>query len=476
LLRGSYDLGGGRSLDDGAVLAVMSDDNPSSVTHIITATAGAGGGISPSGAITVTEGSNQTFTITATEGYRVSDVEVDGSSVGAVTSYTFTSVTAAHTIAAMFVEADSPTYTVTFDANGGTVFPTTAQTGADGKLPSLPTPTRSGSYSFDGWYTTESGGTKVTTATVFSENTTVYAHWTYTDSSGGDSGGGSSSGTSATISISTATYYTGDGKDITVTLTPGNYTLIDIKNGNTTLIKGTDYTVDGNTVTIKAAYLATLATGEHKLTFDMSDGTDPVLTVTIEDGEPPLGAWTNPFADVKESDWFYGDVQYAYLNGLFNGTSATTFSPQMPMTRGMLVTVLGRLAGVDVSKYTASSFDDVATDQYYAAYVEWAKENGIVAGIGDNLFAPDADITRQDMAVILYRYAQFMDIDLPKKKELLPFADDADVASYAEEALYAMQEAGIISGKPGNLADPKGKTMRAEVAAMLHRFAEAIAE
>ncbi|MDR1558495.1 MAG: S-layer homology domain-containing protein [Clostridiales bacterium] len=100
----------------------------------------------------------------------------------------------------------------------------------------------------------------------------------------------------------------------------------------------------------------------------------------------------------------------------------------------------------------------------------------LVYGVGDNKFNPDAPVTRQDLAAILYRYTRFMHIDLPKKKERLPFADDANIASYAREALYAMQEAGIIYGKPGGLADPRGQATRAEAASMLHRFVEAIAE
>jgi hypothetical protein len=197
----------------------------------------------------------------------------------------------------------------------------------------------------------------------------------------------------------------------------------------------------------------------------------------IEDADTPLGfytLWDSPFTDVQNDSWHFGDVEYAFENGLFAGTNTTTFSPTTPMTRGMIVTVLGRLAGADVSGYTTSSFSDVPTGQYYSAFVEWAQKSGIVSGVGAGSFNPDGSITRQDLAVILYRYAQFMEIDLPKKNAAAAFADDADITGYAREALYAMQEAGIISGKPGNLADPQGQATRAEVAAMLHRFVEAI--
>jgi hypothetical protein len=314
--------------------------------------------------------------------------------------------------------------------------------------------------------TISGSGTVTVTATV-AGYTAVLTVTVATPSAGG---GGSPSGASAAISVSTAAYDAESGEDIVVTLTPGEHTLTAIKNGDATLVKGTDYTVSGSTVTIKSEYLSTLAPGRHTLTFDMSGGTDPVLTITIEDSETPLGAWANPFTDVDESAWYYDDVGFAYTHGLFTGTSATTFSPQMPMTRGMLVTVLGRLAGADTGKYTASSFSDVAEDQYYTAFVEWAAQSGIVLGIGGNLFAPDSDVTREQMAVILYRYARFMDINLPKKNDRIPFADDAEIADYAREALYAMQEAGIIGGKPGNIADPRGSATRAEVAAILRRY------
>lgn len=113
----------------------------------------------------------------------------------------------------------------------------------------------------------------------------------------------------------------------------------------------------------------------------------------------------NPFEDVRENDWFYHNVEYAYLNSLFSGTSAATFAPNTPMTRGMLVTVLSRMSGADGSGY-AVSFDDMPDSAYYAKYTEWAREKGIVSGVGGNHFDPDASITRQDMAVMLARWAQ----------------------------------------------------------------------
>jgi hypothetical protein len=140
------------------------------------------------------------------------------------------------------------------------------------------------------------------------------------------------------------------------------------------------------------------------------------------------------------------------------------------MTRGMLVTVLGRLAGIDTAKYPNSTFGDVAAGQYYAPYIEWAQQNGIVSGIGANKFAPEDNITREQMAAVLWHYAQYAGIKLPATKAYPAFADEADIAGYAQDAVAALVKAGIISGKPYNLLDPQGNATRAEVAAMLHRF------
>jgi hypothetical protein len=185
-------------------------------------------------------------------------------------------------------------------------------------------------------------------------------------------------------------------------------------------------------------------------------------------------AWANPFGDVKESDWFYSDVAYAHAGGLLGGTSDGTFSPNTPMSRAMLVTVIGRLAGAGVGGYAnASSFSDVPAGQYYAPYVAWAHANAIVNGVSDSAFAPGAPVSRQDLAVMLMNYVRFTDRLLPVKQAYGGFADSADIAAYARPAVEALYQAGIIGGKPGNRFDPNGSATRAEAAAILRRFAEA---
>ncbi len=176
--------------------------------------------------------------------------------------------------------------------------------------------------------------------------------------------------------------------------------------------------------------------------------------------------------DVTGTDWFYNDVAYVLDNNIFKGTSDTTFSPNQAMTRAMFVTVLGRNAGVgdsSASYPSTSVFDDVANDAYYASHVKWAVENGITVGVSKTEFAPNAQISRQDMATMMLRYAKAMGIRLPEMSKEA-FGDDADIAVYAKEAVYKLKAVEIINGKDGNIFDPKGSTTRAEVAAVLHRF------
>ena len=192
--------------------------------------------------------------------------------------------------------------------------------------------------------------------------------------------------------------------------------------------------------------------------------------------DPEITPWDNPFVDVRESDWFYDDVEFVHKNGLVQGTSGNTFSPGMPTTRGMIVTILGRLYGVDIDNEGDCEFDDVDNAMYYAPYIAWAARSGIVEGVGSNRFEPNREIARQEMAAILWRYAKFigMDVSLDGGVNYLSFNDVDDIHSYALEPMAWNSCHGIMNGKPGELLDPLGLATRAEVAAMLHRFAEYI--
>jgi hypothetical protein len=188
---------------------------------------------------------------------------------------------------------------------------------------------------------------------------------------------------------------------------------------------------------------------------------------------------------VADDAWYAADVLWAYANGLFRGTEDNVFSPDLTVTRGMLVTVLGRMYGDEAGAYAqvvveaeaaadaTTGFDDVAPGKYYTPYVAWAQESGIVAGVGGNRFSPDAEITRQDLAVIITRYADFAKKQFPVTLQYAAFADEAEIAGYAQSAVQTLYCGGIVNGKPDNRFDPRGSTTRAEVAAILHRFIEA---
>lgn len=177
-----------------------------------------------------------------------------------------------------------------------------------------------------------------------------------------------------------------------------------------------------------------------------------------------------PFTDVSTSDWFYSDVMFVYENGLFSGTDSRSFSPNASMTRAMLVTVLYRLEGEPVGT-GSSSFSDVRSGSYYEKAVAWAAANGIVTGTGSTSFSPDAKVTREQLAAILYRYAQYKKLDTDAGAKLDSFSDAGNVSGYASEALSWAVSEGLINGASGRLM-PKGDATRAQVAAILHRFVE----
>ena len=179
--------------------------------------------------------------------------------------------------------------------------------------------------------------------------------------------------------------------------------------------------------------------------------------------------WQNPFSDINSNDWFYSDVEYVYTNNLFKGITETEFEPNVTMTRGMLVTVLWRMQDSPAAE-NQNPFGDVPDNVYYTDAVKWAAENGLVNGMSNNLFNPEAEITRQDIAVILLRYLDYINADYVITEEYRIFADEAEIADYAKNAVQVMNKLGIINGKGNNMIDPQGKATRAEVAAMLRRI------
>ena len=203
--------------------------------------------------------------------------------------------------------------------------------------------------------------------------------------------------------------------------------------------------------------------------------TEGVTSVRMTKNVTVYAGWRRtelPFTDVRGDDWFYDDVAYVYENGLMNGTSETTFSPYISTTRGMIVTILYRMEGRP-AVLEACPFTDVKAGAYYERAIVWAAENGIVKGYGNGCFGPDDQITREQMAAILYRYAKNrgLDVSVGENTNILSYDDALDISEYAVPAMQWACGAQIIHGADGRLT-PGAKATRAQVAAILHRFCE----
>ncbi len=217
-------------------------------------------------------------------------------------------------------------------------------------------------------------------------------------------------------------------------------------------------TVKGNKLTINA--------NADTVTYNYDCGNGNTATFKLIDT-------TLPFTDTKQGSWYAGDVWYVLKSGLMAGTSDTTFSPQSATTRGMVATILFRLAGEPLL-FNENTFTDVAAGRYYTKAVEWAALEGIVSGYGNGKFGPNDSITREQLASILYRYASMNDYDTSATADVTKFADSNKISNYAKTALSWANGAGLLYGKDNNLLDPKGKATRAELAAILHRFCDKI--
>ena len=173
------------------------------------------------------------------------------------------------------------------------------------------------------------------------------------------------------------------------------------------------------------------------------------------------------FEDVSSDSWYYTYVEYVYQNDMFNGTSDTTFEPLTEMTRAMFVQLFANLDGSDLTKYTQTKFTDVDMNAWYGGAVAWAEANKVVNGTSETTFAPNQNITREQMCVLLVNYAAYADIDLtldtPKETE---FTDADEVSSWAKDAVTVCAAAGIINGKGDGRFDPLGTATRSEVAAL----------
>lgn len=298
------------------------------------------------------------------------------------------------------------TFNVTFDANGGTVTPETMTTDENGKLADLPVPVRKG-YRFDGWFTSADGGNQVTMNAAFIDDTVVYAQWTYVGSSHHRP---SHSGSASRPS------------------------------GSSTVSKPSD------------------DSGRKSKTDDEPEQ-------DTEPEEVPSNVWQNPFTDVAESSWYYDAVRFVSESGLMTGTKPTLFAPETVLTRAMLAQILYQQAGSPAVS-GSSPFVDVPAAEWYTDAVIWASQQSLVSGYSSGVFAPNDPITREQLAVILWRHA-----NQPSEPsaELL-FADAAVANSYAVPALRWAVGAELISGMSGNRLAPSGVVTRAQAAQMLKNY------
>lgn len=263
-------------------------------------------------------------------------------------------------------------------------------------------------------------------------------------SSGGSSSGGSSSSSRPDASVSGVGGTVSASSNGTVTITPDEgYEISAI-------------TVNGEPVAIPA---------DGRLTgLDRNDK----VVVTFS----PITEGDKPFTDVSDSAWYADAVQYVYEKGMMNGTSETMFSPDETTTRAMIVTILHRLESEPTA--TASNFTDVAAGSYYADAVNWAAANGIVNGISEASFAPDNEITREQLAAILYRYAQFKGYDVTASNDLSSYTDASQISNYAATAMQWANAEGLITGVTATTLNPQGSATRAQVATILMRFVESV--
>ena len=389
---------------------------------------------------TAAAGTTITLTATPNKGYHFKEWEVISGGV-TIKNNKFIMPSANVEVKAIF-EEDVPASTefiVTFDGNGGT--PSVgSMTTTNRKLTSLPSASRRGSYSFDGWYTEKSGGTKITTATVFSANTTVYAHWTYIGGGGSSgysyytikatAGAGGSISPSGNVSVR-------EGRDQTFTITPDKgYAVANVK-------------IDGKSIGAVKSY-----------TFENVRRTHTIEVIFMKaNGNPQTGV----FVDVATGSYYEDAVDWAVENGITTGVSANRFDPNGVCTRAQAVTFLWRAAGSPAPRSRTMPFTDVPAGSYYYDAVLWAVENGITKGTSETRFSPDDTCTRAQIVAFLWRSEKS-----PAAGTANPFADVKSTAYYAGAVLWAVKE-DITKGTTNTTFSPNADCTRAQIVTFLWR-------
>jgi hypothetical protein len=489
---------------------------PSSYTII--ASASAGGTITNSGVNTVAPNDDITFEFSAESGYHIESVIIDGVIDDSATSpYTFSNVLENHTITVVFVKND----TGGGGWSGGSSSSTTTEKPKNevkGKLPVNYGTVQADYILTDGLVLLDWSGSKIIEVIAKAQN--GYVHFDLSDIKGAASvklpigefasfplaGNGIiiefANGTieiSKTAAISLVSQ--SPGVDIILTVTDGRDKLNNAQKGAITANAVVyDVSVFSGDIQLhefdgKIRFTApsgdkapakvecVLDTGALELLKSTYDENAKTVTLTITHfsiyalsfDDKPNAAWVNPFIDVNKSDWFYGDVEYVFVNGLMKGTSSDKFSPDLATTRGQIVTVLYRLEG-EPAVNGGLPFADVAVGEYYAPAIIWAETNGIVKGYGGGLYGPDDVITREQLVTILYRYANFKKYYTASPIGALDAFSDAEAVSrFAWDASTWAVDTGLLQGS-NNKLNPQDNATRAQVAAIMHRFLEFVSE
>ena len=423
----------------------------------------------------VANGTEVTLTATAADGYQLTGWTVNGENVGTANPLTIT-VDKDTAVTPAFGRVTMVNLTVNEPQNG-----TVEQSVANGQVASgtqvTLTATANSGYSFTGWTVNgeASGLTNPLTLTVTADTEVTAAFAAQSSGGGGRSGGGSSQG----VQTGTAAAYTVTAEKAengAITVTPARAAA-----GATitvTLNPAEGYVPD--TFSVKDASGAEPALtdkGNNTCTFTMP-ASNVTVTASFKAAETtPVDQPANdgglPFTDVGTGAWYRNDVAYVYGVGLMNGTSETTFAPDQNTSRAMIVTILYRLEK-EPAVTGENTFADVADGSWYADAVTWAQASGIVTGYDETTFGPNDSITREQLATILCRYAQYKEVPAPASGDLSQFNDADQVGSYAVEAMQWAVGAGLISGDNGGNLLPKGTAARSQVAAVLHRAADAL--
>ena len=376
------------------------------------------------------------------------------------------------TITAVNQQEDETYWRVTFRYNDGVSADTTAEV-MDGETVKMPSNPRRSGYTFNGWYSGSTYVGKAGTTAKISADTVFTASWTKNYDPDDRPSSGSDDGPSGDYIVNVDRSTGG-----TVTVNPGR---ADRGDTVTVTVRPKDgYVLDELTVTDSRGNEVELdAVSDTRFTFEMPSGTVRVKADFVRAGQttqPETPVSGMPYTDVARDAWYFNAVRYAYEKGLMTGVSDTQFGPNVTLTRAQLVQILYALEGKPAVTASAG-YADVNAGDWYADAVNWAAANGVVSGVGDNRFAPNDALTREQLSVILYSYTRFKGYDATQGGMAVREYDDySSISPWAAQGVEWAVNAGLISSVGENLLSPAGTATRAQAAQVLMNFCETVAQ